>query len=239
MPKLNYFFKYPVFFASLYFLVLLGNVGCKKSEELVLVEQPKVNASELPKTNQVDDRPIILAFGDSLTEGYGLSKSQAYPAQLQQKLDASGFKYRVVNAGISGDTSSGGVTRIDKALSDFPKTEIMILELGANDMLRDKDLRETKQNLSQIIEKAQAKKINVILAGMEAPTNLGEDYQLEFHNVFADLAKKYNLKLIPFFLQDVALQADLNQGDRIHPNPKGIEIVVENVWKILEPELKK
>jgi acyl-CoA thioesterase I len=236
MPKLNCFFKYPLFFAACLFAITIVNVGCK-DEKLVLVEQSKANPVESPQNNVADDRPIILAFGDSLTEGYGLNKSQAYPAELQKKLDASGFKYRVVNAGISGDTSSGGAARIEKALSDFPLTKIMILELGANDMLRAKDLRETRQNLSQIIEKSQAKKINIILAGMEAPVNYGEDYQHDFHNLFTDLTKKYNLKLIPFFLQDVALKAELNQGDGIHPNPKGVAIVVENVWKILESEL--
>ncbi len=238
MPKLNYFFKYQLFFAALLLISVVGNIGCQKDEALVLVEQKKTNQTELPKVTQADDRPIILAFGDSLTEGYGLNKSQAYPAELQKKLDANGYKYQVVNAGISGDTSSGGATRIDKALSDFPKTKIMILELGANDMLRAKDLRETRQNLKQIIEKAQAKKIKIVMAGMEAPMNYGEDYQRDFHNLFTELTKEYKLRLIPFFLQDVALKAELNQGDGIHPNPKGVAIVVENVWKILEPELK-
>ncbi len=238
MPKLNYFFKYPPFFAAFLFLISIVNVGCK-DEKLVLAEQSKANPAESPQNNVVDDRPIILAFGDSLTEGYGLNKSQAYPAELQKKLDASGYQYRVVNAGISGDTSSGGATRIDKALRDFPTTKIMILELGANDMLRAKDLRETRQNLAQIIEKSQAKKMKIILAGMEAPTNLGEDYQRDFHNLFTELTRQYKLKLIPFFLQDVALKPELNQGDGIHPNPKGVAIVVENVWKILEPELEK
>ena len=238
MPKLNYFFKYPLFFAACLFVMTMVNVGCK-DEKLVLVEQSKANPAESPKVNQIDDRPIILAFGDSLTEGYGLNKSQAYPAELQKKLDASGYQYKVVNAGISGDTSSGGATRIDKALSDFPKTKIMILELGANDMLQGRDLRVTRENLSQIIEKAQAKKIKIILAGMEASTNNGEDYERDFHNLFPDLTKKYKLSLIPFFLQDVAARDELNQRDRIHPNPKGVAIVVENVWKILEPELEK
>ena len=239
MPKLNYFFKYQIFLLVLFCAFTVGNIGCKKSEELVLAEPARAKPIESPKVNETDDRPIILAFGDSLTEGYGLNKSQAYPAELQKKLASYGWKYRVVNAGISGDTSSGGAARIDKALSDFPETKIMILELGANDMLRAKDLRETRQNLSQIIEKAQAKKINIILAGMEAPVNYGEDYQRDFHNLFTDLTKKYKLKLIPFFLQDVALKPELNQRDEIHPNPKGVAIVVENVWKILEPEFEK
>ncbi len=239
MPKLYSFFKYQKFSVILCCVFTIGNIGCKNSDELVSVEQKKAAPAESPKTNEADDRPIILAFGDSLTEGYGLNKSQAYPAELQKKLDSFGFKYRVVNAGISGDTSSGGAARIDKALSDFPNTKIMILELGANDMLQGRDLRVARANLSQIIEKTQAKKIKIILSGMEASADRGEEYVLEFHNLFPDLAKKYKLLLIPFFLQDVAAKDELNQMDRIHPNPKGVAIVVENVWKILEPELVK
>ncbi len=185
-----------------------------------------------------DPRPVILAFGDSLTEGYGLEKSAAYPALLQKRLEEKGYQYRVVNAGISGDTTSGGLNRLDTALKNN-KVELMILELGANDMLRGKDLRDTRQNLAKMIEKAQAQKIAVVLAGMEAPTNYGEDYQREFHSIFPDLAKQYNVTLIPFFLTNVAGKAELNQGDGIHPNMKGTPIVLENVWQAVEPLLKK
>ena len=185
-----------------------------------------------------DNSPEILAFGDSLTEGYGLEKAQSYPSLLQKRLAENGYKYRVVNAGISGDTSAGGANRITAALSS-DKVQIMILELGANDMLRGQDLNLTKKNLAAIIEKAQAKNIEAILAGMEAPTNFGEEYQRAFHNLFVDLAQQYKLKLIPFFLTNVAGKAELNQGDGIHPNVQGTNIVLDNVWPVLEPVLKK
>ncbi len=185
-----------------------------------------------------DNSPEILTFGDSLTEGYGLEKAQSYPSLLQKRLEENGYKYRVVNAGISGDTSAGGANRITAALSS-DKVQIMILELGANDMLRGQDLNLTKKNLAAIIEKAQAKNIAVILAGMEAPTNFGEEYQRAFHNLFVDLAQQYKLKLIPFFLTNVAGKAELNQGDGIHPNVPGTNIVLDNIWQILEPTLKK
>ena len=185
-----------------------------------------------------DDTPVILTFGDSLTEGYGLEKAQSYPSLLQARLQEKGYNYRVVNAGISGDTSAGGANRISAALTDN-NVKVMILELGANDMLRGQDLRLTKKNLAAIIEKAQAKNIEVILAGMEAPTNWGEDYQRTFHNLFIDLAKEYKLKLIPFFLTNVAGKSELNQGDGIHPNVQGTNIVLDNVWQVLEPTLKK
>ena len=185
-----------------------------------------------------DNTPVILAFGDSLTEGYGLEKSQSYPSLLQERLKEKGYNYRVVNAGISGDTTAGGATRISAALTD-DNVRVMILELGANDMLRGQDLNNTKKNLAAIIEKAQANKVEVILAGMEAPTNFGEDYQRAFHNLFVDLAKQYKLKLIPFFLTNVAGKSELNQGDGIHPNVQGVKIVLDNVWQVLEPVLKK
>ncbi len=185
-----------------------------------------------------NDSPVILAFGDSLTEGYGLEKAQSYPSLLQKRLEEKGYNYRVVNAGISGDTTAGGMSRIAAALTD-DNVQIMILELGANDILRGQDLRLTKKNLAAIIEKAQAKKIEVLLAGMEAPTNWGEDYQRAAHNVFVELAQQYKLKLIPFFLTNVAGIAELNQGDGVHPTAQGTQLVLENVWQVLEPTLKK
>ncbi len=234
MPAKIRNFKY-VFFFSLFVCVFVAS-ACK--EQNLDAAPNNANTVTPKKVEAKTDDPIILAFGDSLTEGYGLDKSQSYPSLLQNKLAENGYKYRVVNAGISGDTTAGGANRITAAILD-PKTEIMILELGANDMLRGQDLRQTKQNLATIIEKAQAQKITVVLAGMEAPTNLGEDYQRDFHNLFTDLSKQYNLKLIPFFLADVAGKAELNQNDGIHPNTKGTPIVVENIWRVLEPLLKK
>jgi acyl-CoA thioesterase I len=185
-----------------------------------------------------DARPVIVAFGDSLTAGYGLAVAESYPALLQKRRDDEGYNYRVVNAGISGDTTAGGLSRIDSALRQ-EGVKFIILELGANDMLRGQDLRVTKKNLAQMIQRAQKRGVKVILAGMEAPTNYGEEYQRDFHNLFPDLAKEYQVALIPFFLADVAGMAELNQGDGVHPNAKGTEAVVENVWRVLEPLLEK
>ena len=221
-------------------LALLWLSACRNQEDTTAESRAEAAGTTNPgSTSDNDQRPVILAFGDSLTEGYGLAKAQSYPSLLQKKLDEQGYSYRVVNAGISGDTTSGGLNRVERTLAANSAATLMILELGANDMLRGQDLRNTKNNLAAIIAKAQAQKITVILAGMEAPTNLGEEYQTAFHKVFPDLAQKFKLKLIPFFLTNVAGKPDLNQGDGIHPNVKGTPIVVENVWQVLEPLLKK
>lgn len=237
MPVNHRKFKLPVLISLLFSVAWLAACGAPaaKTEPLAAKE----TTTPTPASNSApDNMPVILAFGDSLTEGYGLDKAQSYPSLLQARLKEKGYNYRVVNAGISGDTSAGGANRIAAALTD-DNVRVMILELGANDMLRGQDLNNTKKNLSAIIEKAQAKKIEVILAGMEAPTNFGEDYQRAFHNLFVDLAKQYQLKLIPFFLTNVAGNAELNQGDGIHPNVEGTKLVLDNVWQVLEPTLKK
>ncbi len=237
MPVNHRKFKLLVLMSLLFSLTLLAacSAPAAKTESVTARE----TTTSTPAAISVSDNtPVILAFGDSLTEGYGLDKAQSYPSLLQARLQEKGYDYRVVNAGISGDTSAGGANRIAAALTD-DNVRVMILELGANDMLRGQDLRLTKKNLSAIIEKAQAKKIEVILAGMEAPTNWGEDYQRAFHNLFVDLAKEYKLKLIPFFLTNVAGKAELNQGDGIHPNVQGTQLVLDNVWQVLEPTLKK
>lgn len=183
------------------------------------------------------ETPLIVAFGDSLTAGYGLQDSQSYPALLQQRLDERGYRYRVVNAGVSGDTSAGGRRRIDWALKG--DVRILILELGANDALRGQPPKGVKENLAEIIEKAQGRKVKVVLAGMEAPPNLGAEYTEEFRSVFRDLAKEHNVALIPFFLAGVGGITDLNQGDGIHPNARGTRVVVENAWRAIEPLLIK
>jgi acyl-CoA thioesterase-1 len=192
-------------------------------------------ASPVAPANETE-LPQIVAFGDSLTAGYGLASSQSYPSLLQQRLDEQGYRYRVVNAGISGDTSAGGVRRLDWALQGNVK--FLILELGANDGLRGQPVAETKKNLAQIIERAQSRGVKVILAGMEAPPNYGADYTREFRQAFRDLAEQYNVPLIPFFLEGVGGVSRLNQGDGIHPNTEGTKLVVDNVWRVLEPLLK-
>lgn len=179
--------------------------------------------------------PKIVAFGDSLTAGYGLPQSASYPALLQKKLDDDSFNYDVVNAGVSGDTSAGGVRRIDWALDG--EVRVLILELGANDILRGQSIDEMKKNLTTIIERAKSRGATVLLAGMEAPTSSGDEYRKAAHEVFVSLARQYQLPLIPFFLDRVAGIASLNQKDGIHPNEEGTRIVAETVYRSLRPLL--
>jgi acyl-CoA thioesterase I len=183
-----------------------------------------------------EELPAIVAFGDSLTAGYGLTEDQCFTALLQRKIDEKGYPYRVVNAGVSGDTSAGGVSRIDWALEGSVK--FLILELGGNDGLRGLPVVNMEKNLAEIIERAQARGVTVILAGMEAPPNLGEEYTGEFRQAYQDLAKKYKLTLIPFLLEGVAGRREMNQPDGIHPNAAGEKIMTENVWQVVEPLLQ-
>jgi acyl-CoA thioesterase-1 len=183
-----------------------------------------------------DDRPRIVAFGDSLTAGWGVAAEESYPAQLQRRLDDQGFRYRVINGGVSGDTSAGGVRRIDWALKSRPA--MVILELGANDGLRGLNPQETKANLERIIRRCQDASVTVILAGMKLPPNYGIDYTNGFEAIYPALAKQYRLTLIPFFLDGVAGSASLNQDDGIHPTSEGYRIIAEKVMDTLKPLLK-
>lgn len=185
-----------------------------------------------------DKRPKILAFGDSLTAGFGLTEQESYPYLLQKRLDRDGFNYEVVNAGVSGDTSLGGLERIDWAL-DEKKVEILILELGANDLLRNVPVANMKRNLDRIIRKAEDKKVRVLLCGMLAPPSVGPRYQKDYADAFADLATKYDTGFLPFLLENVALVKGLNQADGIHPNAKGTVIMTDNIYKELKPMLEK
>ena len=181
--------------------------------------------------------PRIVVLGDSLTAGLGLPASQSYPTLLQQRLNDAGLRYEVVNAGVSGDTSAGGLSRLEWALQG--DVRILIVALGGNDALRALPVEELKQNLAEIIERAQARGITVILAGMEAPTNWGREYDLAFHKVYPALAAGYHLPLIPFLLKDVAGIERLNQSDGIHPTAAGARIVADNVWAILRPAAER
>jgi len=183
-------------------------------------------------------RPKIIAFGDSLTAGFGLAEKESYPYLLQKKLEADGYNYEVVNAGISGETSLGGLERADWVLEQ-ENVEILILELGANDLLRGLSVAKMKDNLARIIKKAQAKKIKILLCGMLAPPSVGAPYQRDYTNAFPDLATEYKVEFLPFLLENVALNKDLNQGDGIHPNAKGEIIMTDNIYKALLPMLKK
>lgn len=180
---------------------------------------------------------VILFFGDSLTAGYGLSESQAFPALVEEKLQASGRNYKIVNAGLSGETSAGGRSRIDWVLRE--PIDVLFLELGANDGLRGLPLEQTKTNLQTIIDKTRAKypDVKIIIAGMMVPPNMGPDYSRKFQSIFPELAKKNDAVLLPFLLEGVAGDKKLNQSDGIHPNVEGHQIVAENVMEVLKPIL--
>ncbi|MDH5562001.1 MAG: arylesterase [Nitrospirota bacterium] len=181
--------------------------------------------------------PRIVAFGDSLTAGLGVASTESYPGQLAQWLHEQGFEYEVINAGVSGETSAGGLRRVDWILKSHPT--LVILELGVNDGLRGKPLQETYENLSAIIERLRSEGVRVVLAGMRLPLNYGDDYTQEFSALYEQLAKEYGVPFIPFFLEGVATHRHLNQGDGIHPTAEGYSIVVQNVWGILQPILKE
>jgi acyl-CoA thioesterase-1 len=180
--------------------------------------------------------PRIVILGDSLTAGLGLPVNQSYPALLQERLKAEGSSYQIVNAGVSGDTSAGGLSRLDWALDG--DVRVLIVALGGNDALRGLPPEQLKENLAAIITRAQQRGITVILAGMEAPPNYGRDYIVAFHQVYPALAKEYHVALVPFLLDGVAGRDALNQRDGIHPTADGARIVADNVWKVLNPVVK-
>jgi acyl-CoA thioesterase-1 len=177
--------------------------------------------------------PRIVVLGDSLTAGLGLSIEDAYPAVLQRRLNAKGLKYHVINAGISGDTSAGGLARVDSALEG--DVRILVVALGGNDALRGLPVSQLKDNLARVILRAHARGVTVILAGMEAPPNWGDEYTKAFHEVYPALAAEYHLALVPFLLEGVAGIDRLNQRDGIHPTAEGDRMVADTVWGVLEP----
>lgn len=189
-------------------------------------------------TEQGTKIKTIVFFGNSLTAGYGLDPREAFPALIQKKLDSLGLKYNVINAGLSGETTSGGDGRVDWVLNQKP--DVFVLELGANDGLRGIPLGETRSNLQSIIKKVQKKnpEVEIILAGMQIPPNMGPEYTAEFRTIFPDLAESNNIALIPFLLDGVAGNPELNQRDGIHPTAEGQLIVASNVWSVLEPLLE-
>ena len=199
--------------------------------------RPGFNAPPPSNAAMRPEERVLVAFGDSLTAGLGVTPSEAYPAQLQDKLTLAGYRYRVVNAGVSGETTAGALRRVDWVLKSKP--EIVILELGANDGLRGLDLKETRANLAQIIQGLLAGGTKVVLAGMKLPPNYGAAYTSAFQALYVDLAKQYDVPLIPFFLEGVATKTGLNQADGIHPTASGYTMVVNTLWPTLQPLLKK
>ncbi len=187
---------------------------------LLCAVMPRADAAEVHK-------PVIVAFGDSLTAGLGLPESESFPAKLEAALKARGKEASVVNAGVSGDTSAAALKRLDWALADG--ADAIIVELGGNDALQGIPPEGTKANLAKIIERAKGRGLPVLLAGMEAPRNMGKDYTDAFHAIYPALAAQYGVLLYPFFLDGVALNDSLMQADGIHPNAKGVETIVERI----------
>ena len=180
---------------------------------------------------------VVAILGDSLTAGLGVSADEAYPARLEEKLKREGYGYRVVNAGVSGDTSSGGLRRVDFVLRLHP--DVVIVALGANDGLRGQPVAQLRDNLVAIVQKARAAGARVLLTGMRVPTNYGAEYTRDFAAVFPEVARRTNVPLVPFLLEGVAADARYNQGDGIHPNAEGQRVIAEHVWPHLKPLLVK
>lgn len=216
--------------------VALLSAGCSSSQQQMAAPPPAAPAEQAVPAQPVDPRPVIVAFGDSLTAGYGVAAGLSYPDYLQKEIDTAGYAYRVVNMGISGDTTSGGVNRMEEAVMQKP--EIVILELGGNDGLRGLPLKATRQNLDEMAERFLGAGSKVLLAGMTLPRNYGPDYIKGFESIYVDLARQKRMALIPFLLEGVATDPRLMQGDGIHPTAEGNRRVAATVFRYLKPMLK-
>jgi len=211
-------------------------VACTAQQPSDVSDVKPAPASERA-TNRSEPK-VILFLGDSLSAGLGVSPDQAFPALIQDKIDALGWNFEVVNAGVSGDTTAGGRRRIEWLLKR--KVDVLVLELGANDGLRGVSAQETKHNLQAIIDRAKSQypNVKIVIAGMQLPPNLGLGYTAEFRSIFPELAHANDAALIPFLLDGVGGDPKLNLLDQIHPSPEGHKIVAENVWMVLRPVLE-
>lgn len=217
------------------FLFLVASAGIAACGGGVAQESQDSTTEPVLEASEGSERSKIVVLGDSLTAGYGLSANEAFPAILQKRLDAGGYEFEVINAGVSGDTTAGGLRRIDWILTD--DVRVLILALGANDGLRGLPIDEMKGNLSAMIIKARERGVEVLLSGMEAPPNQGDHYTTPFRQAFQDLAREHHVPFMPFLLRDVGGDARFNQPDGIHPNAEGSRIIADNVWRHLEPML--
>ena len=209
--------------------------SCNSNEQ----QKSATSADATTVTNEkTEHKKAIVFFGNSLTAGYGLSPEEAFPALIQNKIDSLQMPYTVVNAGVSGETTSGGYSRIDWILKQ--PIDIFVLELGANDGLRGIPIAETKKNLRAIIDKVKTKypAATIILAGMQIPPNMGQAYSSSFKNIYPELAQESNVTLIPFLLQGVGGELRLNQQDGIHPTADGHKILANNTWAVMQPLLQ-
>lgn len=226
---------------TLYAFFMVLAFGCQQAdttERLEADQRARTETTNEEEEETTERRKTIVFFGNSLTAGYGLEPSEAFPAIIQQRIDSLGLPYRVVNAGISGETSAGGKGRIDWLLKQ--PVDIFVLELGANDGLRGINPNETYQNLAAIIDKVREKnpEVEIVLAGMQMPPSMGQRFITEFREVFTRLAEEKDANLIPFLLEGVAGEKALNQGDGVHPTVEGQKILANNVWQVLKPVLK-
>ena len=213
----------------IFLLILLASCGNNNPKDAAAGEEKKTAVADTSA-----NKKTIVFFGNSLTAGYGVDPTEAYPALIQNTVDSLNLNYKVINAGVSGETSAGGNGRIDWILRQ--PVDVFVLELGGNDGLRGIPLTETKKNLQAIIDKVKTKYPNakIMLEGMQIPPNMGQQYATEFKNIYPDLAAKNNTALIPFLLKNVGGDAKLNQQDGIHPTAEGHKIVAQNVWDVLK-----
>lgn len=231
-----YFMRTVLKFCYLFSFMLFFSCGDSPTKKESSTDTDKSQSTET-NTTATNDIKTILFFGNSLTAGMGLEPEKAFPGIIQDKIDSLALKYRVINAGLSGETTASGENRIDWLMNQ--QVDIFVLELGANDGLRGIPLSETKENLQAIIDAVRSKNpnIKIVLAGMQIPPNMGQDYTSEFRQIFPTLAEENKAYLIPFLLQNVAGIPELNQADGIHPTEEGQRIVAQNVWTIIRPIL--
>ena len=224
---LNFCYLFLILFAS------CGNLSNKKVD----TDNKEVNGS-FKKEQLTISKKVIMFFGNSLTAGMGLDPNEAFPALIQQKIDSMGLAYQVVNAGLSGETTASGKNRVSWVLNE--NVDLFVLELGANDGLRGIPLEETRSNLQDIIDVVKQKRPNaaIVLAGMQIPPNMGKEYTTTFREIFPTLAQKNKIGLIPFLLEDVAGNPELNQADGIHPTAEGQKIIANNIWPIILKAIK-
>lgn len=219
-----------------YFLVFLVLFACGEGKKQDKTSgEGKDESTDTIEQVETTDEKVILFFGNSLTAAYGLETEQGFPNLIQQRIDSLGLNYTVINSGLSGETTSGGLNRLDWVLNQ--DVDIFVLELGANDGLRGIPLDKSRENLQKIIDAVQEKnpETTIILAGMQIPPNMGLEYTAEFRGMYSDLAEENDILLIPFLLEGVAGEPELNLEDGIHPTAEGQKIVAENVWDILGP----
>ncbi|WP_448519495.1 arylesterase [Rhodoflexus sp.] len=232
-------YTYPTYQLWLLLVAVCLLIACDSPKQEQQQDATAVDTKTTPTGAATDNRKVILFFGNSLTAGFGLEIEQAFPALIQRRLDSLGLPYRCVNAGLSGETTASGDTRIDWMLEQ--PVDILVIELGGNDGLRGISPEETRKNLQSIISKAKAKypDITIILAGMEVPPNMGPEYAAAFRKIYPELAKANDIALIPFLLDKVGGEPSLNLPDGIHPTAEGHLIVTETVWKTLQTVLQK